>query len=67
MGCEPTYLFTPQEDKRKRSIVKDRPSGKAGVCSEERSMISPDYARNFICDFVLGRQQEMTLTHLCFR
>lgn len=64
VGCEPTHLFTPQEDKRKRSIVKDRPSGKAGVCSEERSMISPDYARNFICDFVLGRQQEMTLTSL---
>lgn len=32
-------------------------SGKAGLCSEERSMISPDYARNFICDFILGREQ----------
>lgn len=38
---------------------------KAGLCSEERSMISPDYARNFICDFILGkeqkRQKQMTL------
>lgn len=25
--------------------------------SEERSMISPDYARNFICDFILGKEQ----------
>ena len=26
-----------------------------GICSEERSMITPDYARNFIADFILGR------------
>lgn len=25
----------------------------------ERSMISPDYARNFICDFILGKQQDI--------
>lgn len=30
---------------------------KAGLCSEERSLISPDYARNWICDFVLGKYQ----------
>lgn len=29
-------------------------SSKAGLCSEERSMISPDYALNFINDFLLG-------------
>lgn len=29
-----------------------------GLCDEERSMISPLYARNFICDFVLGKVQE---------
>lgn len=28
-----------------------------GLCDEERSMISPDYARNFICDFILGKEQ----------
>lgn len=33
--------------------------GKAGICSEERSMISPDYARNFICDFIIGKKQEI--------
>ena len=32
-------------------------SGSAGLCSEERSMISPDYARNFICDFIIGKEQ----------
>jgi hypothetical protein len=35
-----------------------RSAPKAGMCSEERSMISPDYARNFICDFILGKQQK---------
>lgn len=32
----------------------------SGICDEERSMISPDYARNFICDFILGKPQENT-------
>ena len=40
-------------------------SGKAGLCSEERSMISPDYARNWICDFVLGKEQDIE-PHLDF-
>lgn len=30
-----------------------------GICSEERSMISPDYARNFICDFILEKKQNI--------
>lgn len=34
------------------------------MCSEERSMISPDYARNFICDFILGKKQRNTLNDL---
>ena len=34
-------------------------SSKTGLCSEERSMISPDYARNFICDFILGKKQDI--------
>ena len=32
-------------------------SSVSGLCSEERSMISPDYARNFICDFIIGKEQ----------
>lgn len=30
---------------------------KADICSEERSLISSDYARNWICDFILGKYQ----------
>jgi hypothetical protein len=35
-----------------------------GICDEERSMISPDYARNFICDFIIGKKQRHTLPSL---
>lgn len=56
-GCEPTEGFTYQPKKAKR--VLDQPGAKNGICSEERSMISPDYARNFICDFILGKEQTL--------
>lgn len=36
----------------------------AGLCDESRSMISPDYARNFICDFILGKAQKNTQLQL---
>lgn len=60
VNCEPTYGFTLQKDKQQKIVNDCRGSGKAGLCSEERSMISPDYARNFICDFILGKKQEHT-------
>lgn len=56
-NCEPTSGCSLQMDKRKKRI-NDEPRPKhRGVCSEERSLISPDYARNFICDFILGISQ----------
>lgn len=57
INCTPTYGFTEQTDKAKKTIMNSRGASKAGLCSEERSMISPDYARNFICDFILGKEQ----------
>lgn len=59
-NCEPTYGITIQNDKKKKTITSSRGSKQAGLCSEERSMISPDYARNFICDFIIGKKQKMT-------
>lgn len=57
VNCEPTHGCTVQRDK-KQKIINDCKKGiKAGICSEERSMISPDYARNFICDFIIGKSQ----------
>lgn len=58
-NCEPTRGFTwqqtPKELVKNHNELKKAPS--AGLCSEARSMISPDYARNFICDFILGKTQ----------
>lgn len=58
INAEPTNGFTPQNDKEKKTIMDAKGASSAGLCSEERSMISPDYARNFICDFILGKEQE---------
>jgi hypothetical protein len=58
-NCEPTTGTSYQKPKEvRKDILHCKPSGKAGLCSEERSMISPDYARNFICDFILGKEQQ---------
>jgi len=32
---------------------------KTGLCDTKRSEIRTDYARNFICDFILGKRQEV--------
>ena len=57
INCTPTSGFTEQRVVSKRNIMNTKSSAKAGICSEERSMISPDYARNFICNFILGKEQ----------
>lgn len=59
-NCEPTEGFTFQKQTHIKTIRKTKSASRAGLCSEERSMISPDYARNFICDFILGKEQEFT-------
>jgi hypothetical protein len=58
-NCENTYGESYQKPKQVKRIVEGKKHPIAGMCSEERSMISPDYARNFICDFILGRRQEV--------
>ena len=57
INCEPTHGLTLQRPKEIKIIQQQRGGIRAGICSEERSMISPDYARNFICDFILGKEQ----------
>jgi hypothetical protein len=58
-NCEPTYGESFQEQKKRKSVLWSKKAKEKGLCSEERSMISPDYARNFICDFILGKKQEI--------
>jgi hypothetical protein len=57
INCEMTHGATEQFDKKRKTIMRSKAAPVAGLCSEERSMISPDYARNFICDFILGKEQ----------
>lgn len=61
LNCEPTNGKSYKDDKPHRTIcgLTGR-SDHTGLCSEDRSMISPDYARNFICDFIIGKKQEYT-------
>lgn len=63
-NCEPTYGKSFMPPKEKKSVIHCKPSKAKGLCSEERSMISPDYARNFICDFILGKEQTHTIPTL---
>ena len=59
-NCEPTngFSFQPKNKSEIKHVMKMRKGKRKGLCSEERSMISPDYARNFICDFILGKEQK---------
>lgn len=57
-NCQNTYGESFQKPKQIKRIIEEKKHPIAGMCSEERSMISPDYARNFICDFILGKQQD---------
>lgn len=57
VNCEPTKGFTYQSKPKGKNICQIEPNHMPGICNEERSMISPDYARNFICDFILGKSQ----------
>ncbi len=63
-NCEPTKGYSFQKPKEIKTIRKTKGSNQAGLCGEDRSMISPDYARNFICDFILGKEQDNTLLTL---
>ena len=56
-NCTPTIGYSYQKPKEKKVVFDCGSSKEAGLCSEERSLISPDYARNFICDFILGKAQ----------
>lgn len=58
-NCSPTFGCSFSTPKENRDINKT--SGRIkGKRNKERSEISPDYARNFICDFILGKEQNYT-------
>ena len=59
INCRPTQGFTEQRNKEVKIVYKQQEKHwEKGKCSETRSLISSDYARNWICDFILGKYQE---------
>ena len=56
-NCKPTCGYSYQQPKKILTVWESKSAAHAGLCSEERSLISPDYARNFIYDFILGKEQ----------
>lgn len=60
INCEPTNGQTMMKNNNIKKVLEAKSSDKAGICSEERSMISPLYAHNFICDFILGKATKYT-------
>lgn len=62
INCSPTFGQSYQINDKPKIVykVKDKHKIDTGVCSEARSMISPDYARNFICDFIIGKTQKIS-------
>lgn len=59
IGCEPTGLQSIQRNKRKR-YLQQLPKVSNTIEGAARSMISPDYARNFINDCILGSVTAIT-------
>lgn len=54
LNCEPAGKNSVQLDKVQQFTRNRHAAKTGGICSSDRSMISPDYAHNFICDHILG-------------
>ena len=67
VNCVNTYGFTDMkripipvnslDDRHKNKNYKKLRDEGVCICSEEKSTMTSDYARNFICDFILGKEQ----------
>lgn len=64
VNCSPTYGRSYEEPEERKLIKNCGRGSKAGICSKERSMLSDKYARNFICDFIIGREQKHSIRSL---
>ena len=58
-NCEPTDGKSYQTPKENKVITKCERSNGDGLCGGERSLMSSDYARNWICDFIIGKEQHL--------
>lgn len=60
LNCEPAGKMSIQFDKVQEFTRNRKCAEHGGLCSSDRSMISEDYARNFICDHILGIETKHT-------
>lgn len=58
VNCQNTIGYSYTTPKETKAVCSIKGSKKAGLCGEERSLIHPIYAKNFICDFILGKEQQ---------
>lgn len=65
-NCSPTSGLSFEKTIEQKKITESKPSKIGGLCSKERSEISATYARNFICDFVIGKIQKNTYKSLFY-
>lgn len=64
LNCEPTRLQTVEKKYKTKRIYSLSGSHFGGICNKERSEISPEYALNFINDFIIGEITEKTFKTL---
>lgn len=64
VNCQPTSGTSYTKPTMTKTVFTGKGASRAGLCSEERSLISPDYASNFICDFIIGKTQTYSQLNL---
>ena len=57
IGAGGKYNAHFRRTNKNKALKIAKSSNKSGICSEDRSIINPRYAHNFICDFILGGGQ----------
>jgi len=60
INCQPTKLTTIDRKYKPKKIRSMTGHNGSGICNTERSMISPEYADNFINDYILGIRTNKT-------
>lgn len=67
VNCEPTNGCSYQKAKKHKKISDYGHNSSSKSYLSERSLISPDYARNFICDYIIGKMQKYSQTYMNFQ
>ena len=60
INCKPETTYNSLYQKYKAKKIRSLSGHKGGMCSKERSEITPEYAYNFVCDYILNKKTEYT-------